>query len=818
MTYAEKFTNAQRQIAYKQGQKAHGRQVAKQQAQVRKNRSAEGADTSKGKVHFEGDRTKLNKTQRASLDAMEVLAKALGVQIYVFESEVDENGNHVGANGWYDPSDGSIHIDLYAGNSGKGTMLFTVAHELAHFIKQWSPSRFERLANFLTKQYTAQGQSVSELVEAQQDKAARNGRELDYETAYEEMVADSMETMLADGSIIEMMAELRQQDHGLWQKICDWFKDLAGKLRAVVDAYKGVEPDSTEGRMVADMKDMIGTLQALYMDALVDASENFDAGVQKITTEDSGGVRYQAKNGQYDFTKSFAEQLADFQNGKFPERDTLTLGGTPNVLKKIGLIGLPMTINQKHIGDALNGTYKGTQQEKLDHTFTPQELATLPEKLANPIAIIHDKRIGKGSPSESNVDVIIEMKVASGKKVIAAVQIGGNGHINGLRIDTNKVSTVHGNSDTTTRLADAINDNLNGKVAVFYLNNVKTTKVLQSAGNPIPRGLSNLDGFIHSITDPGSPVKMRITSVAESQQFKRWFGDWQNHPEGASKIVNADGTPKVMYHGTRAENGDFYVFDEGKAVKKGGFGLKAMGKGNYFTAKKLNGSERYGSRVITAYLDIKKPFVYKGGIGLMERVSQELGINTDGMNHDALQQEMRRLGYDGVVQYNADGEILIAVTFDSNQIKSATDNIGTFDGSNPDIRYSQRDVGRQEAVTQALEKENAKLREDVAELRELVKLQRQVTNGTKFTKTSVEAAAISLKQSANAKGDTKGFAKLLNGLYEYIASSKELTWEGVKEQAQGAVDWLWEHIDRKGKRGDYAWENNCHGGSLAAYR
>ena len=178
---------------------------------------------------------------------------------------------------------------------------------------------------------------------------------------------------------------------------------------------------------------------------------------------------------------------------------------------------------------------------------------------------------------------------------------------------------------------------------------------------------------------------------------------------------------------------------------------------------------------------------------------------------------LKKLGYDG---WYCDmdtgwGEVS---AFYPEQIKSSTDNIGTFDGSNPDIRYSQRDVGRQEAVTQALEKENAKLREDVAELRELVSLQRQVTNGTKFTKTSVEAAAISLKQSANAKGDTKGFAKLLNGLYEYIASTKELTWEGVKEQAQGAVDWLWEHIDRRGKRSDYAWENNCHGGSLAAYR
>ena len=43
---------------------------------------------------------------------------------------------------------------------------------------------------------------------------------------------------------------------------------------------------------MADMMDMIGTLEALYVDALVDASENFDAGVQKITTEDSGGVKY----------------------------------------------------------------------------------------------------------------------------------------------------------------------------------------------------------------------------------------------------------------------------------------------------------------------------------------------------------------------------------------------------------------------------------------------------------------------------------------------------------------------------------------------
>ena len=74
-----------------------------------------------------------------------------------------------------------------------------------------------------------------------------------------------------------------------------------------------------------------------------------------------------------------------------------------------------------------------------------------------------------------------------------------------------------------------------------------------------------------------------MANVTESQQFKRWFGDWQRHPHNASKVVNADGTPKIMYHGTRTENGEFYVFDASKAVRKGGLGLMPMGKGNYFT-------------------------------------------------------------------------------------------------------------------------------------------------------------------------------------------------------------------------------------------
>ena len=388
---------------------------------------------------------------------------------------------------------------------------------------------------------------------------------------------------------------------------------------------------------------------------------------------------------QYIYMKPFGEQLTDYQSGKMNADDALVLGATPRVLKEIGLASLPMTINQKHVNDALNGTYKGTQQEKLDHTFTMAELASLPKKIADPIAVIQDKRTGKANASESTIDVLVEMTVASGKQVLAAVQVGGNGRINGIRIDTNKVATVHGNADSIYRLIDAINENEKGNVTVFYINNDKTTKVLQRTGNPIPSGLSNLDGFIHSINDSGSPVKGRVVNAIESQQFKRWFGDWHNHPENSSKVVDNDGTPRVVYHGTDAE---FNVFHSQS--------------GEYWFSENEDyaeaiAEERGGGAVKAVYLNMRNPY----------RAKLPPGQFTDPGYEAPILRAAKAGGHDGVIIENDTTNPLEAetfyVVFKPEQIKSATDNVGTYDSSNPDIRYSLSPVedGQEQQETQA---------------------------------------------------------------------------------------------------------------------
>ena len=272
--FANTLTETQRQAIYETGRVARQKQVDNKNATVDNKKATTEKTSAAGKVHFDGDRSTLTERQSTSLKAMERVADALGVQIYVFESEVNEKGKRIGANGWYDTADSSIHIDLHAGATGEGTMLFTMAHELTHHIRKWSPAKFKVLADFLMQEYGKKGVNMDALVREQMEKAKRNGRTISYDTAYEEVVADSMELMLSDGNVIKRLEKLKAQDKDLWHKIKSFIDEMAAKIRA---AYKGMSPDSPEGRYVAEMGDAIYRLQELFTEGLVDASENYQA-------------------------------------------------------------------------------------------------------------------------------------------------------------------------------------------------------------------------------------------------------------------------------------------------------------------------------------------------------------------------------------------------------------------------------------------------------------------------------------------------------------------------------------------------------------
>ena len=172
----------------------------------------------------------------------------------------------------------------------------------------------------------------------------------------------------------------------------------------------------------------------------------------------------------------------------------------------------------------------------------------------------------------------------------------------------------------------------------------------------------------------------RAESITHTDNFKKWFGDWEKDSKNASKIVNEKGEPLVMYHGTDA---DFSIFDK-KLIKSSNYG-----DGFYFTSD-IRNAKNYGSKTKAVYLDVKNP------LDLTTSANDAEFNKRYGKNNSP---------YDGYIVRFRNGEKMVVVK-DSTQIKSATDNVWTFDSNNPDIRYQKYGVA--DATEKTITPERAK--------------------------------------------------------------------------------------------------------------
>ncbi len=66
----------------------------------------------------------------------------------------------------------------------------------------------------------------------------------------------------------------------------------------------------------------------------------------------------------------------------------------------------------------------------------------------------------------------------------------------------------------------------------------------------------------------------RLYEQLLSPEFTTWFGDWVNNSPDASKVINENGEPLMVYHGT---DKDFHTFDKSLSGAKTGWGEKLPG-------------------------------------------------------------------------------------------------------------------------------------------------------------------------------------------------------------------------------------------------
>lgn len=289
---AAKLPEAQRRAAWEAGKQ---RRAAKAQEQEALIDSGKAGTRESGVTMQESAKSirNLNKQQQTGMAAAKALAAAgLHVEVYASTEAERKAGK---PNGVYRKADGSIAIDLNAGDNGQGAVAYALAHETTHFIKDYSPAKYEAYAQMIIAAAENKGISYDSLIARQMARLSEmeeykglSETELQ-EIAYDETIAEMSETILTDTDAANRLSQqIYKQDRTLWQKIKDFFTGLVEKLR---NAYKNSDPDSDIGRMLKRAVQDNTEIAQAWAEAVAEAGENYQLqdGQKKNARE---GVRY----------------------------------------------------------------------------------------------------------------------------------------------------------------------------------------------------------------------------------------------------------------------------------------------------------------------------------------------------------------------------------------------------------------------------------------------------------------------------------------------------------------------------------------------
>lgn len=156
-----------------------------------------------------------------------------------------------------------------------------------------------------------------------------------------------------------------------------------------------------------------------------------------------------------------------------------------------------------------------------------------------------------------------------------------------------------------------------------------------------------------------------------TKAFKDWFGNWENNPKNASKVVDENGEPLVVYHESPNK---FTTFDTSKKR----YNVHDV-KGIWTSTIDRKG-RGYGENIYPLFVNLRNPDYTDvhstKNIIELRRVENEALQNPN--NDGAILKTFDKSGFETQIYVK-----------DPNQVKSATQNIGTFSRTNDDIRYRE---------------------------------------------------------------------------------------------------------------------------------
>ena len=636
-------------------------------------------------------------------------------------------------------------------------ILATALHEAGHMIKKTNPTEWQTLSDFVSDYLVRKGVDLNKMIdrtiERYGNRLQADEHENTRDAALEEIVCDTLMSIASDEKALNIALSTKQNK----AKIAAAIKSLIAKVK---DWLIG---KSTNYGAKAFAKDLeaLEKLAQRFSEAADTAKENITEQTEVQNGERLDVEKYSMGSTDNIVQAEFEKKVDEIEKNTYNSDDAVIMGITPNILQKIGLAPLPLAMTKNHIYSVAVSDTRAKSEGRYHkntnyHNLGFDTVKDIYNKISDPLMVIAHPdfavKKNKSKDSTHKVVVLVDLSV-DGKQVIAPITVDYQGMYNNTLIDVNLVATYFDKSNINDYIKEAIALETMGKTGFFYLDKKRTQNIFKKSGYQLPSQLKNSGSniIIRPIDDI---VNKKINNITQSKQFIRWFGDWQNSPAKASKVVDNNGEPLVLYHQTEKE---FTTFD----TKQKGSGEFDSEMPTGIFMKPTNNDIGVGGNIqMPLYASIKNPLIvnnrselvkfydknvqgYTKAKSAIDSVNKEYKAKFNeemkreneeyqklwnakkngeiseeeyqkSISRDALDEIMeewenkvneashnakaliddyfKNSNYDGVIVNNDVGSFgrstKTFIAFENTQVKSATDNIGTFDGNNPDIRYS----------------------------------------------------------------------------------------------------------------------------------
>ncbi len=620
------------------------------------------------------------KAQQLQVNMLDSIGKHIGMNVVV----VDTMSKH---DGFYRPGTNQIVVAL---DSSSGAILRTAGHETYHFVKEEMSDRAKDIETFVldTLKKNKGEKWVNDRLKFYEKQGYKSK-----EAQTDELVADSLFDAFTSKRAVKDFAT---ENQSLAKKLVNHIQMLLSDIKNIINKLVA----SGKYDEIKAWQDDVASLEKLnnlFLDALDElAAKNVDAPTK---------------------TKNTAEAVKSTKHNVITKNDV-------NAAQSIGRKSIN-SLSPAELNSLSAFAKKYWNELGAKSPFFRAWFGDWREGDITPVAVADKK--GKTSSTAHNADTGWEINIPgkaknettrhkSNKAKFALPYLDYLEDIAKNAVLLESFGSDKGGDSLLMHSFYAVADIGNGtevlKLYVEELNNVNsdnTTKRTYMLQNITKQ--SGSPGSQNNSVSRVTPTA--IKTVADLFTFVKQ-NDKNFTPNPASKIVNPDGTPKVMYHGTQSS---FTAFDKKKAKSYGYYG-----KGFYFTDSESHAGQ-YGN-AMAVYLDVKNPLepgknkltknqlrsfleavaenedydIWNYGtediseiIGSIYKddafaVLQDVNATAIGDLAEAISlfNSVNGTNYDGVITPTE------TVVYEPTQIKSATDNIGTFDKSNPDIRYSTK--------------------------------------------------------------------------------------------------------------------------------